>query len=497
MRESFFAFAIFLAVTGCNVGPRYVPPTCRTVEEWKGQVQSDCLPQVEHWWDVFEDEELVKLEKLAVEKNLDLYVAIQRVAESRAVAGVARSYLYPSADLKPVFNNVQELIELYGVPQGLFPSLKTITRVREQLYSLPATMWYEVDLWGKYRGTYQAAKIYAESLEEAVQALYISVTTNVAGNYFNLRALDAQIALLDKTLIIEKEKVRLTRLRFEKGLVPAVDLYHVEEELANLEAEYEESVRQRIPFIDALAVLVGENASLWCFSVLPLEKEPPPIPAGLPSELLMRRPDVAQAEKAMASIHSLIGVAYATYFPNIKLTSTLGFLSPEFSRWMTWSGRLWQIGSNITQVLFNVGRNSSYVAAARAKFEEAKGLYEKTVLVAFSEVEDALSDMEQQKRESDAYNQGWKSAQQIEALSSMRYEKGIINVFDVLTAKKNAFDAERKWINVVGQRYQSSLELIKAIGGKWEAPCEKSPCCPCEEEKALSEAVAEEVTSDR
>lgn len=477
-------------MTACNVGPRYHPPICPNVEEWRGEAVEGEFPEVENWWDVFEDEELTKLELLAVEKNLDLYVAIQRVAEARAIAGVAQSFLYPWADLKPAFNNVNELIELYGVPTGLFPALKTITRVHEQTYSLPATMTYEVDLWGKFRGTYEAAKIYAESLDEAVQATYLSVTSNVASNYFNLRALNAQIDLLEKVLENEKEKVRLAKLRFEKGLVSAIDLCNIEKELANIEAEYQETLRQRIPFVDSIAVLVGENASLWSFSPMPLDKEPPAIPPGLPSTLLMRRPDIAQAERRMASIHSLIGVAYSTYFPNIKLTSSVGFQSPDLSQWMTWGARLWQFGAEAIQVLFNVGRNSSYVKAAKARFEETRGAYQQAVLIAFNEVEDALSDVEQQQKESEAYFQAWKSAKQALHLSTLRYEKGVSNFLEVIDAERSALDAERKWINTIGQKYQADIQLIKAIGGKWDACCECSPCCPSE----LCEAVAEEVS---
>ncbi|MBI3901112.1 MAG: TolC family protein, partial [Chlamydiia bacterium] len=191
------------------------------------------------------------------------------------------------------------------------------------------------------------------------------------------------------------------------------------------------------------------------------------------------------------SIHALIGVAYSTYFPNIRLTSALGSISPSLSNWMTWASRFWQIGADIAQVLFNVGRNSSYVNAAKARFEDARGSYEKACLMAFSEVEDALNDIEQQRKESEAYHQALISARQVQTLSSLRYEKGITNLYDVIDAEKTALDAERQWMNVVGQRYQSAVQLIKAIGGEWEPS--RSPCCPAA--KVLSEPVSEEVPS--
>ncbi|MDE3056197.1 MAG: efflux transporter outer membrane subunit [Verrucomicrobiota bacterium] len=473
--RSLFLIAFFLLLGSCNLGPRYEAPPCPEIFSWKGVAAEGETPKVDNWWDIFADEELSRLELLAIEKNLDLHVALQRVASSRAVAGVIGSFRYPWADLKPQFNNVMELIELYGVPPGLFPKLKTITRVREQTYSLPAVFTYEVDLWGKYHGAYNSAKIYADSLDEAVAATLLSVTATVASNYFNLRQLDLQVALLKEEVELEKERVEMSRMRYGRGLVSLIELDGMQQDLANMEAELEETIRQRASFENALALLIGANASEWKIAVSPLNKEPPLIPPGLPSDLLLRRPDVAQAERAMASFHALIGVAYATYFPDIPLTTSLGALSPDLSQFLTWSSRLWQIGTNITQVLFNVGRNSSYVKGAWAKFEEAKALYQKAVLNAFSEVEDALSDVEQQRKQSLALQVVLEKAEHTAELSFLRWHQGITGRLDFLDAQKSAIDARRNWVNVVGPRYQSAIELVKAIGGTWEAmdPCGK------------------------
>jgi multidrug efflux system outer membrane protein len=461
----------FLLLGGCHLGPRYEAPSMDAPLEWKGSAETAAAPDIDHWWKIFADEPLDGLERQAVEKNPDLYVALEKIAEARAIAGVAKSTLYPQVNLKPSFNNVNELIELYGVPQGLFPGLKTISRVREQTYQLPVAMSYEVDLWGKFRGTYNAAAIYAEAQEEAMRMTLLTLTSELASNYFNIRSLDTQIQLLEEVLRLRKETTNLVKLRYQAGLVSAIDLFNTEKFLTDTDAEYQDTLRQRRVFENAIASLIGIPASEFALESAPLVQEPPEIPAGIPSDMLLRRPDVAQAERSMASFHAFIGVAYATYFPAITLTSGLGYSSPDLSQFLNWSSRLWQLGVNLAQVVFNGWRNRSYVDAAFARFREAKGNYESAVLTAFQEVEDALINVEQQHKQFDALNSSYKDAQEIRSLSLLRYEKGIDNYLDTLDAERSALDAERSWMNLLGQRYQSSIQLVKALGGGWES-CE-------------------------
>lgn len=471
-------------LSSCHLGPRYQEPSTAVPEEWKTSTRDASTDLAENWWEIFEDPELASLEQRVLENNRDLYVALEKVAESRAVAGVAKSGLYPQVYLTPSFNNMNELIELYGVPQGLFPGLKTITRVKEQFYQLPISMGYEVDLWGKFRGTYNAANIYAQAQDEAVRVTWLTVSTEAASHYFNLRALDTQLDLLKEIEALRKKIVDLMRSRFEAGLVSYLDYLEAEKLLSDTDAEYQETLRQRALFENAIAALLGTLASEFHLPHNPLVLEPPEIPAGLPSELLIRRPDLAQAERNMASFHEWIGVAYSTYFPGILLTSALGYSSPDLSNFVTWMGRLWQIGVNISQVLFNGGRNKAYVDAAYARFNEAKGSYEQAVFTAFQEVEDALTNVKQYHSQWSSLQNAYQCSFDFSKLSATRYEKGIVNYLQALDAERAEIDAKRQSMNALGQRYQASIQLIKALGGGWEKSESSSDISSCSLEAA-------------
>ncbi len=466
MRRLLFLFCL---LAGCHLGPRYEAPDPAVPSDWKSAPATSLDSEWDNWWEIFGDEQLASLEKLVIENNPTLYIALEKVAEARAVAGVAKSTLYPQVYATPSFNNVDELIKLYGVPESFAPRLKTLTRVQEQMYQLPIAMTYEVDLWCKYRGTYNAAAIYAQAQDEAVRVTMLTLSTELASHYFNLRALDTQIDLLKQIVQLRKESLALVHSSYESGLVSYLDYLQSEKMLADTDAEYQESIRQRALFENAIATLLGSLASEFHLDPSPLWQEPPTIPSGLPSDLLIRRPDLAQAERNMASFHEWIGVAYATYFPGITLTSHLGYSSPDLSKFLTWTGRLWQIGADIVQVIFNAGRNRSYVEAAFARFHEAKGSYEQAVLTAFQEVEDALSNVEQYALQSTDLQNAYRSSQDFFTLSQLRYTKGLVNHLDTLSAERAALDAKRSWMNALGRRYQASVQLIKALGGGWES----------------------------
>ena len=473
MGVKIFTFLLFL--TGCRLGSRYEAPVVAVPADWKGASVENESFSIENWWDIFDDPELASLEQLVIENNPDLYVALQRVAEARAVAGVAKSKLYPDINLNPGYNNIGELIELYGVPPGMFPGLKTITRVHEFNYQLPVSMSYEVDLWGKFRGVYNAAKIYAEAQDEALRATLLTLTADLASNYFNLRSMDTQIGLIRARIELRQSFLDCVRLQYQSGLVSYLNLMDAEGELSRAQADYQDNLRQRVLFENAIAVLIGAPASDLQIEPFPLKYDPPSVPAGIPSDMLMRRPDLAQAERTMASFHEFIGVAYATYFPSMTLTGALGSSSPDLSQFLRWTSRLWQIGVNLGQILFNGGRNRSEVDLACAKFQETKGMYEKAVLSAFGEVEDALSCVDLQKKQALDLKRSFMAAKETNTLMRLRYKKGIVNYLQTISAEEAQVQAKRLWMNTVGQNYQSTIQLIKALGGGWESPCGDKP----------------------
>jgi multidrug efflux system outer membrane protein len=459
--------SLLLLLAGCQLGPKYCVPESNVPEKWKSSEEA-ASSSVEVWWEIFQDEELSKLEAQVVKNNFDLKLAMERVAEARAKAGVKGADLYPQANLTPNYNNIQELIELYGVPPGLFPGLKTIVRVHELEYQLPLAMSYEVDLWRKYRGKYDSAVIYAQAVEEAYRGTMLTLTSDLASNYFNLRSLDTQIDLLTKTVALRQDFLDLTKQRYKVGVSSLLDVLQAEEVLTNTVATLDDSVRQRALFENAIALLIGLPASDFHVAVNPLTIEPPHIPAGLPSSVLLRRPDIAQAERDMASQHALIGVAWANFFPAFTLTGAIGFASPELFEFLNWKARLWQIGLSIAQTVFDGWRNKSNLDMVRAQFRETQAVYEQTVLGAFKEVEDALSNVKQQSEQYANLSASYKSASQFAALSILRYETGVSNYLDAIQSELNELSAQISWMNILGARYQSTTQLIKAIGGGWD-----------------------------
>lgn len=468
MKKGFLLTALLIG--GCTLGPRYELPEAPIPSGWKQELGHGEPFSFENWWDVFEDEALAELEQKAVDCNPDLYAAMERVVTARAIAGVSKSDLYPQIDLKPNYNNLEQLIQLYGIPTGDFPGLKPVVRVHETSYILPLTMNYEIDLWGKFRGRYNSALLEAESEEEAFRGSLLTLTSELASNYFNMRTLDTELEFMHQIVNLRKQALGLSQLRFDAGLVDLSEVQNATLSLSQDEAEYEDLKRQRTLFENAIAALIGSPASNIQLHSLPLRGAPPSIPAGIPSSVLIQRPDIARVERKMASVHALIGVAYSSFFPSFSLSGALGSFSTQLRDFLTWKSRLWQIGVNIAQTIFDGWKRSSELDAAWARFRETQGDYLKTVLMAFQETEDALNNLDRQREAQEKLRQSVDAAKSNWNLSDKRYKEGLANLLEVIESKRIELNSLRQEANVLGLRYQSTVQLIKALGGRWQAP---------------------------
>jgi multidrug efflux system outer membrane protein len=493
-----FIVSIVLAgsfCTGCHLGPRYQPPEVATPENWKAQtLQPDVAANMNNWWEVFDDQLLNALEQQAFGNNPRLELALERVVEARATAGVTRADLYPQINLNPSYSNTGTLFKLYGVPTGLIPGLKPLLRVHELLFSLPAVLSYELDLWGKNRGLYESAVYNAEAQLEAYHASLLSLTADLASFYYNLRALDAQIDLYQDTVGLLKESLQLTKGRYISGLANAVDVSSAELELSNAEAQYFDEVRQRAHFENAIATLIGTPASAFCIEHLPIKGEPPSIPAGVPSTILLQRPDIAEAERSMASQHAQIGVAYAGFFPAITLTGTWGYLSPDLKDFLKWRSRYWQYGANAAQFAYDADKRGSELDVAWSRFRQAEASYQQIVLTAFEEVEDALSDLDLEAKQYETLDKSVRAADTTVKLSTRRYTNGIVDYFDVIQSQRSDVTAKSSLINLLGLRYQATIQLIKSLGGSWleqaaaEEACGECQCKKCNQSHGPGQA---------
>ncbi|KAF3362529.1 Uncharacterized protein PHSC3_000764 [Chlamydiales bacterium STE3] len=463
-----FLFLLFV-ISGCRVGPSYSPPCPIIPEEWKNTAQDKSKePCVDLWWEIFQDAYLNELVQFAILNNYNLYRALERIAEARAIAGVERSNLFPQVNLTPSYLSTGTLFQMFGLSATpLGTNINPIIRVHEMQYNFPFNLNYEIDLWGKLRREWESAVYNAQSKEEAFRSLLLSLTADLASFYFNLRALDSDILMLQETIETRKTSLLLTQKRNTAGLANELDVARAQLLLSNGEAEYHDAVRQRLLLENSIATLIGVPASLFCMPQLPLESSPPIIPAGLPSEILLRRPDIAEAERMMASEHALIGVAYASYYPSLTLTGILGFSSPDLKNFFSWPSRFWSFGATIAQTIFDAGKIGCNIEVAKARYRQAIGHYQQTVVRAFQEVEDALNNIEQQAKQAESLYSSVNAAIKTLELSNRRYSNGLANYLDVMDSQREELSAKRTWINIQGARFISTVQLVKALGGGW------------------------------
>lgn len=464
---------LFLCL-GCRVGPDYNKPATEVPDEWKTSQKTPVItPCVDYWWEVFDDDTLNRLELQAIENNPNLEEALYSVFEARAIALVQEAALFPQFNIDPSYSN-QDTLFLFPLPSNLstaipgLPTGPTVFRFHQQQYVLPFDMSYEIDLWGKLRSQYESATMNAEAQEEAYNTTLLTLTADLATDYFQLRSLDAQIELYKKTIESLNTEYNLTNARFNKGIVTYLDVANALTQLRNAQSTYEDLIRQRALQENAIAVLIGTLPSDFSLGPMPLKGTPPAIPAGVPSAIIIKRPDIAEAERDMASQHALINAAYANFLPSLTLTGILGFSSPDIKDFLRWKSRYWLMGANSSQMVFDGGRDEANLAATWAQFMETSSAYQQVVLNAFQEVEDALSNLETQAKQAEYLKESSKAADKGYSLSLDRYNRGIVTYLEVMVNLRTALSTDQSYIIVQGQRFVSTIQLIKALGGSWE-----------------------------
>jgi hydrophobe/amphiphile efflux-1 (HAE1) family protein/NodT family efflux transporter outer membrane factor (OMF) lipoprotein len=450
-----------------TVGPDYQQPTNSVPADykavdfgsWKEGRPLDNVPKG-NWWEIFGDPNLNALESQALSANQQLKAAVARVDQARATARIARSQLMPSLNLDPDFTR-----ERYSPNEN--PSFGNITA---NTFSTPLDLSYEVDLWGRVRRSFQSAHADAQASLADFYNVLLTLQSDIAQNYFSLRSLDAEIATVNGTIALRHEQVRLVRSRLEGGIGSELDVAQAETELATTEAEAASLAHQRDELENAIAILVGENPSSFKLAALDdpdWNPRPPEIPAGLPSDLLERRPDVAQAERQLASANAKIGVAKAAFFPVLTLTGSAGYLSADLSSLFSWDSRTWSIGPSLSLPIFAGGRNRANYKYSQAAFQESVALYRQQVLNAFGEVENSLSGIYHFAVQSEAQQRAVTSARRAAELATDRYRSGIVAYIEVVDASRDTLTAERANAQLAGQRLIAAVQLIKALGGGW------------------------------
>lgn len=457
-------------LTGCiSVGPDYERPEVEIAEsykaasvgDWKEGEPLDHLPKG-RWWEVFEDAELNSLQEQALLSNQELAATFAALNQARAQARMARSEFFPGVEANPGFRR-----ERFSPNQE--PDFGALTA---NTFATPVDLSYEVDLWGRVRRGFESARAEAAAAEATFQNVLLSLQADLAENYFSLRALDGEAAVLRRTIELRDEQVEIVRSRFEIGLGAELDVARAEAELASSEADLSEVFQRRAALENAVALLVGESPST--FEIDAREglssmafQDPPIVPAGLPSELLERRPDVAEAERRLAADNARIGVAKAAFFPVLRLTGSGGYVSAEVDDLFEWESRVWSIGPSLSLPIFTGGRNMAALRRSEARYEESVARYRQQVLVAFGDVENALSSIHHLGEQSAARERALVSAIRARDLASESFDIGLTDYISVIDADRVALQNQRSSVQVAGQRMVAAVRLVRALGGGW------------------------------
>jgi len=466
----YYSLILLLALmSSCSVGPAYVAPPIAVPSEWKNtQQQIDKeIDYPDQWWQVFEDDKLDELETLAVANNRDLLISWERIHEARALMGIAAADFYPQVNLNPLFTNTDELIKTYANSTNNAISSKNVFRAHELFYFMPVNLSYEVDLWGKIRDRYDSTRYNWLAKKSDYEATLLSLTSALAIAYYQLRTADEQMDLLLRTIQIRQKALDINQDRYDEEIVNYSDVSLAAQELDSVIAQYEEVVRQRAVLEDQIAVLIGVPASEFCVEHFPLRGLPPNIPEGIPSEVLLRRPDIAEAEYNAKSEHALIKEAVSLLFPSLTLTATAGSESPVLRYFLKGFSRYWMNGLGVNQIIFDGGRSAYNLELQISRFEQASAAYQNQVLIAFQEVEDALADLNSYASQYEAIGETTQWAMKSYQLYSDRYTSGVTYYIDVVNTEQSLLNYQISLNALQGFRYIATVQLIKALGGGW------------------------------
>jgi multidrug efflux system outer membrane protein len=467
------AFAAAALLTGCTVGPNYhrptapVPATWDVQEPWRESAPKDLIPKGE-WWAVFHDEELSSLEKQAVDANQTIKISIARLEQARATAAVQISTLFPTFGLVP---GTTPTIERQGLsanrPSSGIPVSGTVS---QNSVTLPFVVNYELDLFGRRRRSIESAEAAYQASAADLENVHLVITAELAGDYFSLRELDSEIGILNRTVQALQKGLDLVNSRHNGGVASGLDVAQEETLLRTTQTQAQLRLQQRKQFEDAIAVLVGRPAPEFHLASNELNAAtPPPLNAGLPSDLLERRPDVAEAERQMAAASAQIGVAKAAYYPSIDLFATAGPQVTDLAKLANLSSIFWAVGANVAESILTGGSRRAQVQFAQAGFDANVANYRGTVLNAFREVQDDLTALTVFIQAQESQQQAVDAARRTLDISTNRYTGGLVSYLDVVTAQQNLLNNEQELVSIQGQRLTTSVLLVKALGGGWDA----------------------------
>ena len=458
-----------LTIAGCTVGPNYNRPTAPVpakfdiVEPWREAVPKDSVPKTT-WWTVFHDDDLNSLETQLLAANQTLKVALAHYDQARASAAIQNAQLFPTSSVNPSIAR-----QGYSGNRPTGTAIPLSGSVTQNAFTLPFNVSYEVDLVGRKRRSIEAAQASFQANAADLENVRLILTAELAADYFSLRQDDTQIGLLNRTVETLQHGLDLVNSRHAGGLASGLDVAEEEKLLETARTQATLLRQQRKQFEDAIAVLVGTPAPDFHLASRELSAEPPNLDTSLPSDLLERRPDIAESERLMAVANAQIGIAKAAYYPSLVLFGQGGWQSTSLSSLFNAQSALWAVGANVGESIFTGGARRAQVQFSEAGYTANVASYRDTILNAFREVQDDITGLQVLDEARMSQNAAVASSRRQLDIATSRYVGGLVSYLDVVSAQENVLNSEQQAAIIEGQRLVTTVLLVKALGGGWDA----------------------------
>jgi multidrug efflux system outer membrane protein len=458
-----------LFTLGCTVGPGYKRPAAQVPDTWKGEgpweaaAPKDGIPKGT-WWQIFHDADLDRLEQDLLQANQSLVAAQDRLAQARAQARIASAAYFPTVNTDP--SGERARISGNRPLDGATVPLRPDT---ENVFSVPFSVSYELDLFGRVRRNMEAANASLQGSAADLENVRLVLAAELAADYFNLRELDREAGVVKESVDIQQKGLDLVNRRHDGGVANGLEVAQQAALLDATATQLQLVLQQRAQYEHAIAVLTGKAASSFSLAEAPFNAAPPAIPTGVPSEILERRPDVATSERQMAFENAQVGIAMTAFYPHITLDGSGGWESRNIATLVNAPSAVWALGGDLLQPVFNGGRNRANLASARAAYDQSVANYRESVLEAFQQVEDGLSGLALLNQAAKTQQAAVNDSRRALDLANNRYVGGLTTYLDVITAQSTLLTNERLATQLLGQQMTTSVYLVKALGGAWDA----------------------------
>lgn len=471
--------ALLALSTACTVGPRYsrpaapapAPDAWKTQPPWEQAAPKDSIPKGA-WWQIFHDSALDAYEQQLLQANQSLAAARDRLDQARSLARVATADFFPQLSTDPSavrergsanrpLNGSSPTI-VNGVPQPILPYTQNV-------FTIPFSLSYEADLFGRVRHNVEAANASLQSTAADLGNAQLVLTAELAADYFTLRELDAEYQVVQESVGYQRKGLDLVNRRHDGGISSGLEVAQQAALLDSTLSQLALVQQTRAQYEHAIAVLLGQPASSASVPTAPLKATPPPIPLGVPSDVLERRPDISSAERQMAFENAEVGVARTAFYPHITLSGSGGWQSTDIAPLLNAPSLFWSLGADALEPIFQGGRNRAKLAAARSAYDQSVANYRQSVLTAFQEVEDGISNLSTLSQALSTQGAAVEDARKALAIANNRYVGGVTTYLDVITAQTTLLTSQRLETQLLGQQMVSAVYLVKALGGGWDA----------------------------